>query len=65
MVDVLEYIFFDFVLTPNKSLRFTRFRRSYVNSPAVVLPTAVKVYAAFLLDVRCLKVPFFAAVYPQ
>ena len=34
----LNIFSFKFVLTTNKSLRFTRFTRSYVNRPAVGLP---------------------------
>ena len=44
-VAILEYIFFQ-----NKSLRLTRFRRSYV-----VLTNHCQNYAAFLLHVYCLK----------
>ena len=42
----------NFFLTSNKSLRLTRFRRSYVNRPAVVLTNHTSC-AAFLLDARC------------
>ena len=43
---------FNFVPTLNKSLMLTRFRRSYVNRPAVVLTNHTR-YPAFLLDVLC------------
>ena len=46
---------FNFVLIPNKSLRFTRFKRSYVNLPAVVLTNHRQSYSAFLLEKRCSK----------
>ena len=50
------------------ALRLTRFRRSYVKRPAVVLTSSTS-YTAFLLDVcsafQSGHVPFFAAVYPQ
>ena len=46
---------FDFVSTPNKSLRFTRFRRSYVNHTAVVRKKHCRSYTAFLPDVCCSK----------
>ena len=64
---VLNIFSFNFVPTPNKSLRFMRFRRSYVNRLAVVLTNHCQSYTAFLLDVRCLKWPrsFFGAVCPQ
>ena len=39
---------FNFVPIPNKSLRFTRLRRSYVNCPAVVLINHCQSYTAFL-----------------
>ena len=42
----LNILSFNFVPTPNKSLRLTRFRRSYVNRPAVVL---IKVTLLFCL----------------
>ena len=45
----------NFVPRPNKSLRFTRYRRSYVKRPAVVLTSHYQSYTAFLLDLRCLK----------
>ena len=53
----LNIFFFNFVSTPNKSLRFTRFRRSYVNRTTVVLTNHCESYTAFLLDVRCSKWP--------
>ena len=49
--------FFNFVATPIKSLRFTRFIRSNANRPAVVLTHHCQSYTAFLLDVRCSKFP--------
>ena len=69
----LNILSFNFVATPRKSLRFTRFIRSYVNRPAVVLTNYCQIYTAFLLDVRCSKMPcsifffalFFAAVCSQ
>ena len=57
LVVVFEYIFLNFVSTPNKSLRFTRFRGSYVNCNAIVLTSncSNQSYTAFLLDVLCSK----------
>ena len=55
----LNIFFFNFVPTPNKSLRFTGFRRSYVNCTAVTLTNHCQSYTAFLLDVRCSKWPRF------
>ena len=49
--------FFNFVPIPNKSLRFTRFRRSYANRTAVVLTNHCQSYTAFLFDVCCSKWP--------
>ena len=51
----LNILSFKFVPTPRKSLRFTRFRRSYVNHPVVVLTN--QRYTILLLDVRCPKSP--------
>ena len=53
----LNIFSFNFVPTPRKSLRFTRFRRSYVNHPVVVLTNHCQSYTAFLLDMRCSKWP--------
>ena len=53
----LNILFFNFVPTPNKSLRFTRFRRNYVNRTAVVLTNHCQSYTSFLFDVRCSKWP--------
>ena len=53
----LNILSFNFVATPRKSLRFTRFIRSYVNDPAVVLTNHCQSYTAFLLDVRFSKLP--------
>ena len=39
--------FFNFVSTPNKSLTFTRFKRSYVNRTVVVLTNHCQSYTAF------------------
>ena len=52
----------------NKCFRFTRFRRSYVNRPAVVLTNHCQSHTAFLLDVHCLKWPrsfFCSCLYPM
>ena len=64
----LNMPFFNFVATPRKSLKFTRFIRSYVNRPAVVQTNHCQSVTAFLLDVRCSNLPcsiFFAAVCSQ
>ena len=53
----LNILSFNFAATSRKSLRFTRFIRSYVNSPAVVLTNHCQSYTAFLLYVRCSKLP--------
>ena len=57
LVVVLEYIFFNFVPTPNKSLRFTKLRRSYANHTAVAPTNHCQSYTDFLLGVRCSKWP--------
>ena len=54
---LLNVLSFNFVPKPNKYLRFTRFRRSYVNCPAVILINHCQSYTAFLLDVNCSKWP--------
>ena len=46
----LNILSFNFVPTPNKSLRFTRFRRSCLNRSAVVLTNHCQSYTAFLQD---------------
>ena len=61
----LSRFFFNFVPTPNKSLRFTRFKRSYVNRTAVVLTNQRQSYTAFLLDVHCSKVLFCSCLSPM
>ena len=53
----LNTLSFNFVPTPRKSLRFTRFRRSYVNHPVVVLTNYCQSYTAFLLGVCYSKWP--------
>ena len=54
---VLNILFFNFFPMPNKSLRFTRFRRSYVNHTVVFPTNHCQSYTAFLLDVRFSKWP--------
>ena len=64
----LNILFFNFVPTPYKSLRFTRFRRSYVNHTAIVLTNHCQSYTAFLLDVRCSKLArsfFCSCLFPM
>ena len=69
LVVTLEYTFFQLCSKAEKiSVRFARFRISYVKHPVVVL-TSPTSYTSFLLDVRCAiqsgHVPFFAAVCPR
>ena len=47
----LNIFSFNSTPTPNKSLRYTRFRKSYVNRPAVVLTSHCQSYTVFWL--RC------------
>ena len=64
----LNIFSFNFVPTSNKSLRFTRFRRSYVNRPAIGLNNHCQSCTAFLLDARCLKWPlsfFCSSLFPM
>ena len=61
-VDLIWLLFFNmlsfnFVATPKKFLRFTRFIRIYGNRPAVVVTNHCQSHTAFLLDVRCSKLP--------
>ena len=67
LVLAFELYSFNFISKPNKSLRFTRFRRSYKKCPAVGLINQCQSYIAFLFDVCCLKQPlyFFAAICPK
>ena len=63
----LNILSFNFVAAPRKFLRFTRFIRSYVNRPAVVLTSRCQIYTAFLLDLRCSKLPcsiFSSCLFP-
>ena len=55
----LNKLSFNFVPTPNKSLMFTIFRRSYVNQTAVVLTNHCQSYTTFYLDMHCSKWPRF------
>ena len=69
LVVVLEYTFFQLFLNDKQtSVRLTRFRKSYVNRPAVLLTNHTS-YTAFWLDVRCAVQsghdPFFTAVFPN
>ena len=48
---------FIFISTLNKSLRFTRFRRSYVNYTAVIVINYCQGYTASYHDGRCSKWP--------
>ena len=54
---LLNMLSFNFVPTPRKSLKFKKFRRSYVNRPVVVLTNHCQSYTVFWLDVRCSKWP--------
>ena len=59
LVATFEYSFFQLFSNAEKiSVRFGRFRRSYVKHPAVVL-TSHTSYTAFLLDVRFLFLQLF------
>ena len=53
----LNIISFNFVLTLNESLGFTRFRGSYINRPVFVLTNHCQSYTAFLLEIRYSKWP--------
>ena len=58
MVVVLEYTFFQLCCNiERKFFRFTRFIRSYVNHPAIVLTNHCQSYTAFLLGECCSKLP--------
>ena len=51
----LNIFSFNFVSAPNKSLRFTRFTRSYLNRLAVILTNHCQSFTSILLDLHCLK----------
>ena len=53
----LNIISFNFAPTQRKSFRFTRFRRTYVNCPVIVLTSHCQSCTVFLLDVCCTKQP--------
>ena len=67
----LNILSFNFVPTPRKSLRFTRFRRSYLNRPAVltnfgsVLTNHCQGYTVCCLicAVQSCQVPFFLQLF--
>ena len=62
----LNALCFKFAPTPRKSLRFTRFRRSYVNCPAVALTTAkVTLFFCLMSAIQSGHVNFFEAVCSQ
>ena len=63
----LNTVCLNFDSRPNKSRRFSRFRRSYVNYTVVVPTNHCQSYNDFLLNVRCSKWPhsFFVAISPQ
>ena len=60
----LNMIPFNFVQTPNKSLRFTRFRKSYVYRLAVVL-IKVTLLSCFMCTAQSGNFHFFAAICSQ
>ena len=69
LVVALECTFFQLCVNAKQiSVSLARFKRGYVQRPAVIL-TSHTSYATFLLDVRCAvqsgHVPFFAAVCPR
>ena len=64
---LLNILSFNFFPTSRKSRRFTRFRRSFVNRPVVVLTNHCQSYTVFCLmcAVQSGHVPFFAAICSQ
>ena len=54
---LLNIFSFNFVATPRKFRQVNKIHRSYVNRSAVVLTDHCQSYTAFLLDVRCSKLP--------
>ena len=56
----LNILSFNFVATLRKSVRFTRFIRSHVDRPAVVLTNHCQIYTFFSLVQSC-HVPFFCS----
>ena len=60
----LNVLSFNFVLTPNKSIRFTRFRKSYVNCPAIVL-IKVTLLSWLMCAVQSGHVPFLQLLVPN
>ena len=53
----LNILSFNLVPTQRKSLRLTRFRRTYANCPVIVLTSHCQSCAVFLHDVCCTKWP--------
>ena len=62
----LNMLSFNFVSTPRKSLRFIRFRRSYVNHPVVILTNHCQRYTVFFFAWCTLpKVAMFLFLQPN
>ena len=59
----LNILSFNFAPQPNKPFRLTRFKRSYVNRPAIVLTNHCQSYTSFLLDVQWGQVSFFSFIF--
>ena len=69
LVVILKYSFSNFVQTPNKYLRFRRFRRSYVHHSVVVPTNHCQICTGFFFFAWCVMfkivtVHLFAAVCP-
>ena len=60
----LNILSLNFVSTLSKSLRFTRFRRSYVNCPGVVL-IKVTLHFCLMCAVQSDHIPFFCSCLSQ
>ena len=59
----LKILFLNFLPTPNKPLRFTRFRRSYVNLPVAVLILSYIALFCFMCIVQSRHVSFFCSCF--
>ena len=55
----LNILSFNFVPTANKSIRFTRFRKSYVNRPVVIVTSHCQSYTTFFTWCSLFKVIMF------
>ena len=65
LVVILEYTFFQLRSNTKKTLRFARFRRNYVNRPAVVPTSKLHFFFAWCPLFKAATFLFFAVIWSQ